>query len=134
MENLKQKIDISRLSRNFFIDPLKKFEKGFELLEKSDLEYLYLELKLSGLEIANLFNVPKTRIFYMLALFELKRDKREILQIASKKSNQIKKERYGEDYGKIMGRLLQRKSRKLVKKNMEKIIKKFLEKKLEIQN
>ena len=121
MENLKQKIDISRLSRNFFIDPLKKFEKGFELLEKSDLEYLYLELKLSGLEIANLFNVPKTRIFYMLALFGLKRDKREILQIASKKSNQIKKERYGEDYGKIIAKKVKKTCEEKYGKDYQKI-------------
>ena len=88
---LYNKIDISKLSRDFTVFPLKKsgkYNKLEDLLEQ-DLQYLYIELNLSIKDIASFYN---TSIYFILKNFkrlQIKKPK-ELIQKLKEETN-IKK-------------------------------------------
>lgn len=88
-------IDKTRLKRDYIKNPLIK-GKGSSPSEKpykEDLEYLYIELNLSKIELGKYLNLPSTSLSKVLSFYNIKKDKNKIL----KNMKQTLMEKYGVD-------------------------------------
>ena len=117
-----EKIDFSRLKRNYKEDPLRKGEIAF----KEDLLYLYIELNLRQSFLMNFFQCSEQKLSKMLKFFEIKKSK-ELKQILiqettfnhygvstcmksidfQQKINQTKRKKYGQRLEKITRKMKQ---------------------------
>ena len=121
-------IDKTRLKRDYIKNPLIK-GKGSSPSEKpykEDLEYLYIELNLSKIELGKYLNLPPTSLSKVLSFYNIKKDKNKIL----KNMKQTLMEKYGVENISFLQETKDKISSK-IKEKSETIVKKIKQTKLE---
>ena len=93
IEEIKSKIDLNRLSRDYFKEPLRITKNGIgsECLTKEELEYLYIELNLTRKQIGSFLHCNVKKVAKMIEILDISKSKE--LRILS--SQEILKQKYG---------------------------------------